>query len=101
MVEVFSYEEMKEKYEALHPEYGDYHLQRFVRAGGRQVKIQLYVDENKNLVNSSVMQKIRWYPNKAGSNCQYTSPHEKSQVHLPRFLIIIEVGTYPDEAKPM
>ncbi len=69
MVEVFSYEEMKAKYETLHQKYGDYHLQRFVRAGGRQVKIQLYIDENKNLVNSSVMQKIRWYPNKAGSNC--------------------------------
>ena len=82
MVEVFSYEEMKEKYEALHPEYGDYHLQRFVRAGGRQVKIQLYVDENKNLVNSSVMRKIRWYPNKAGSNCCAVSIREPKIVDV-------------------
>lgn len=69
MVEVFSYEEMRTKYENLYQKYGGYHLQRFVKAGGRQVKIQLYVDENKNLVNYSVMQKIRWFPNKAGSSC--------------------------------
>lgn len=76
MVEVFSYDEMKTKYEVLHQQYGDYHLQRFVRAGGRQVKIQMYIDEDKNLVNSSVMRKIRWYPNKAGSNCCAVSIRE-------------------------
>lgn len=82
MVEVFSYEEMKAKYENLYQEYGDYHLQRFVKAGGRQVKIQLYVDENKNLVNSSVMRKIRWYPNKAGSNCCAVSIREPKIVEV-------------------
>ena len=82
MVEVKSYEEMKTKYESLHQEYGEYHLQRFVRAGGRQVKIQLYVDENKNLVNSSVMQKIRWYPNKAGSCCCAVSIREPEMVNV-------------------
>lgn len=82
MVEVFSYDEMKAKYETLHQEYGDYHLQRFVRAGGRQVKIQLYVDEDKNLVNSSVMRKIRWYPNKAGSNCCAVSIREPKIVDV-------------------
>ena len=82
MVEVSSYEEMRTKYEILHQEYGDYHLQRFIRAGGRQVKIQLYVDENKNLVNSSVMQKIRWYPNKAGSNCCAVSIREPEMVNV-------------------
>ena len=76
MVEVASYEEMRSKYLELRLHFGDYHLQRFIRAGGRQVKIQLYIDENKNLVNSSVMQKIRWYPNKAGSNCCAMSIHE-------------------------
>ena len=82
MVEVFSYEEMKEKYEMLHQRFGDYHLQRFVRAGGRQVKIQLYIDENKKLVNSSVMRKIRWYPNKAGSNCCAVSIREPQIVEI-------------------
>lgn len=82
MVEVFSYEEMKLKYNELHPQFGDYHLQHFVKAGGRQVKIQLYVDENKNLVNSSVMRKIRWYPNKAGSNCCAVSIREPEIVDV-------------------
>jgi predicted ATP-grasp superfamily ATP-dependent carboligase len=82
MVEVFSYDEMKAKYETLHQQYGDYHLQRFVRAGGRQVKIQLYIDEDKNLVNSSVMRKIRWYPNKAGSNCCAVSIREPKIVEI-------------------
>lgn len=82
MVEVNSYEDMKTKYESLHQEYGDYHLQRFIKAGGRQVKIQLYVDENRNLVNSSVMQKIRWYPNKAGSNCCAVSIREPEMVEV-------------------
>ncbi len=82
MVEVKSYEEMRTKYLELHPQYGDYHLQRFVRAGGRQVKIQLYVNENKHLVNHSVMRKIRWYPNKAGSNCCAMSIREPQIVEI-------------------
>lgn len=82
MVEVFSFDEMKAKYETLHQQYGDYHLQRFVRAGGRQVKIQIYIDEDKNLVNSSVMRKIRWYPNKAGSNCCAVSIREPEIVNI-------------------
>ena len=82
MMEVFSYDEMKSKYESLHQEYGDYHLQRFVRAGGRQLKIQLYVDEYKKLVNSSVMRKIRWYPNKAGSSCCAVSVREPEIVEI-------------------
>lgn len=82
MLEVKSYEEMRTQYLELHSQYGDYHLQRFVRAGGRQVKIQLYVDENQRLVNHSVMQKIRWYPNKAGSNCCAMSIREPQIVEI-------------------
>ena len=82
MVEVYSYEEMREKYETMAKQYGDYHLQRFVKAGGRQVKIQLYVDENQHLVNSSVMQKKRWYPNKAGSSCCSVSTREHNMVKV-------------------
>ena len=69
MVEVKNYEEFIALYPDLHKEYGDYHLQRFIKAGGRQVKVQLYVDEQQRLVAQSVLHKIRWYPNKAGSNC--------------------------------
>lgn len=69
MVEVKTYDEFITKYPSLHKQYGNYHLQRFVKPGGRQVKVQLYVDEQQRLVVYSVMQKQRWYPNKAGSNC--------------------------------
>lgn len=69
MVEVKSYEEFVSLYPDLHNKYGDYHLQRFIKAGGRQVKVQLYVDKRQQLVAHSVQYKMRWYPNKAGSNC--------------------------------
>lgn len=69
MVEVKTYEEFVSIYPDLHKEYGDYHLQRFIKAGGRQVKVQLYVDDKQQLVAHSVQHKMRWYPNKAGSNC--------------------------------
>lgn len=69
MVEVKTFDEFVAVYPDLHQEYGDYHLQRFIRAGGRQVKVQLYVDEKQQLVAHSVQHKMRWYPNKAGSNC--------------------------------
>lgn len=69
MVEVKNYEEFVAVYPDLRREYGDYHLQRFIKAGGRQVKVQLYVDGKQQLVAHSVQQKMRWYPNKAGSSC--------------------------------
>lgn len=50
-------------------EYGNCHVQEFIPQGGRQIKVQLLVDKNKNLVCSSVMQKTRWYPVKGGSSC--------------------------------
>lgn len=69
MVYVATYAECMAKYPALHEQYGEYHLQKFIEPGGSQVKVQLYIDEQKQLVASSVQQKLRWYPNKAGSNC--------------------------------
>ncbi len=69
MVEVATYNELCDKYSILHAEYGDYHLQKFVKPGGMQVKVQLYVSSCGQLLASSVQQKMRWYPVKAGSNC--------------------------------
>ena len=69
MTLVNSYDELMEKYPAIKREYGDCHLQKYVRQGGAQVEVQLYVDENKQLVNSSVIYKYRWYPEKGGSSC--------------------------------
>ncbi len=69
MTFVDSYEELLEKYPTIQKEYGDCHLQKYVKQGGAQVEVQLYVDENKKLVNSSVIYKYRWYPEKGGSSC--------------------------------
>lgn len=82
MVEIKSHEELVEKYPSLHEQYGDYHLQKFIRPGGRQVKIQLYIDENKELVAHSVQQKQRWYPVKGGSNCCAISIEEDNMVGI-------------------
>lgn len=50
-------------------EYGSCHIQEYIPEGGAQVEAQLYVDKNGNLVQSSVIYKYRWYPNKGGSSC--------------------------------
>lgn len=69
MTLVHSYEELCEKFPLIQAEYGDCHLQQYVKQGGAQVEVQLYVDEDKRLVNSSVIYKYRWYPEKGGSSC--------------------------------
>lgn len=69
MTLVNSYEELCEKLPIIKAEYGECHLQQYIKQGGAQVEVQLYVDENRNLVNSSVIYKYRWYPEKGGSSC--------------------------------
>ena len=76
MVVVNSYQDLLDKYPELHQLYGDYHLQRFVREGGRQVKIQLCVDADGRMIAHSAMQKVRWFPVKAGSSCCSVSIEE-------------------------
>ena len=48
--------------------YGDCHLQEFVPPGGHQYKVELFVSSQK-LINSSVIDKLRFYPPKGGSSC--------------------------------
>lgn len=79
---VNGYEELLGIYEDLHAQYGEYHLQRFIEAGGRQVKIQLLVDGEGNLVNSSVLQKVRWYPVKGGSSSCSVSIEDDERVKM-------------------
>lgn len=69
MTLVNTYDELYMKLPVIQAEYGDCHLQKYVKQGGAQVEVQLYVDENKKLVNSSVIYKYRWYPEKGGSSC--------------------------------
>ena len=67
MRKVNSYGELTAVYSDLHDRYGEYHLQQFIRPGGRQIKIQLYVDGEGDLLQSSVIRKLRWYPVEGGS----------------------------------
>lgn len=82
MTLIDSYETLLNKYPKIHAEYGNCHLQKFIREGGRQVKVQLYIDESKKLVASSVLQKVRWYPVKGGASCCAVSIKDDFIVHI-------------------
>lgn len=82
MIRVESYGELVAKYDGLHRAYGEYHLQEYIPSGGRQFKVQLYIDEQKKLVQGTAMQKIRWFPPKAGSNCCGVSIKDEGLVDL-------------------
>ena len=77
MVLVNSYQDFLDKYPELHHQYGDYHLQRYIPEGGRQVKIQLCVDADGRMIAHSALQKVRWFPVKAGSSCCCVSIEEE------------------------
>ena len=77
MVVVSSHQELINKYHDFHRQYGDYHLQRFIREGGRQVKIQLCVDAEGRIIAHSALHKVRWFPVKAGSSCCCVSIEEE------------------------
>lgn len=88
MTLVENYEELKIKYPIVCSEYGDCHLQQYVRQGGAQVEVQLYVDKNRKLVNSSVIYKYRWYPEKGGSSCCAVSVKNEKIVNTLYHLLV-------------
>lgn len=88
---VGSYEEMVEAYCELRVVFGEYHLQRFVAPGGRQVKVQLYVNEQGDLLCSSVLNKIRWYPVRGGSSCCAVTIEERNAVQVC-YGVLKEIG---------
>lgn len=69
MTLVNSYDEYKDKIESIKLKYGDCHLQQFIPAGGKQIKVQLFVDKRNNQNIGSVIWKQRFYPEKGGSSC--------------------------------
>lgn len=62
-------EELLSRFLDIRNSFGPCHLQKFIRSGGKQIKVQIYINEKRELVASSVLQKLRWYPEKGGSNC--------------------------------
>lgn len=77
-----NYDELVRKYPQIQVEYGDCHLQQFIREGGSQVKVQVYVNEQGELLQSSVMEKVRWYPIKGGSSCCSVSVSRPEMVEI-------------------
>lgn len=69
MTLVNSLEELLEVYPAIHVQYGECHLQQFIKEGGRQVKVQIMTDANGDMAYSSVIWKQRYYPVNGGSSC--------------------------------
>lgn len=65
---VNSISEFKTKLPKTTESYGSCHLQEFIPPGGHQYKVELYIDNNL-LINSSVFDKLRFYPPKGGSSC--------------------------------
>ena len=88
MTLVNSYDELKDKYPSIKAEYGDCHFQQYIKQGGAQVEVQLFIDENKNLINSSVIYKYRWYPEKGGSSCCAVSVKNDKIVNILYNLLI-------------
>jgi len=66
-------EELKAKFDGVYRQYGACHLQEYIPQGGAQVEVQLYINEQQELVASSVIYKYRWYPENGGSSCCATS----------------------------
>lgn len=75
-------EDLKQKYPLIYQEYGHCHLQEFVPAGGRQFKVELFIDENGSLINSTVLHKVRFYPENGGSSCCSISVDEPNLVKI-------------------
>ena len=77
-----SREELELVYENNVAEYGQCHLQEYVAPGGQQLKVELFVDEKQNLIASSVMHKIRFYPVSGGSSCFNVTISDDSLVKI-------------------
>lgn len=69
MTLVNSLDELLEVYPTIHEQYGECHLQQFIKAGGRQVKVQVMTDVDGEPKYTSVIWKQRYYPVNGGSSC--------------------------------
>lgn len=75
-------DELKSKFPEIRKEYGACHLQKYIRQGGAQVEVQIYINEQKELVASSVIYKYRWYPENGGSSCCATVVENNDVVQM-------------------
>lgn len=72
-------EELHHFYPAIREKFGPCHLQQFIEPGGRQVKVQVFIDPRDGKTYSSVIHKQRFYPEKGGSSsCNITIADDKT-----------------------
>lgn len=69
MTLVNSLEEFLAVYPTIHEQYGECHFQQFIKAGGKQVKVQVMTDSKGKPAYTSVIWKQRYYPVNGGSSC--------------------------------
>ena len=69
MTRIGSLEDLKRIYPKIQAQYGNCHLQRYIKPGGKQIKVQIMTDEKGNPAYSSVIWKQRYYPVNGGSSC--------------------------------
>lgn len=69
MTLVNSIEELRQVYPSIHKQYGECHLQQFIKSGGKQIKVQIMTDLDGEPIYSSVIWKQRYYPVNGGSSC--------------------------------
>lgn len=84
-------DELLRLFPEIYAAYGDCCLQTYIPKGGKQVKIQIYIDENKRLIQSSVIKKLRWYPENGGSSCCNVS-YEDNKIVDVCFHILCDIG---------
>jgi predicted ATP-grasp superfamily ATP-dependent carboligase len=65
---VHSETDIIDKLPAIITKYGKCHLQKFITDGGNQYKVEIFIKDGL-LINSTVIHKIRFYPEKGGSSC--------------------------------
>lgn len=75
-------DELVEKFPTIYDQFGDCHVQSYIPQGGAQVEVQLYVNEKKELIQSSVIYKYRWYPENGGSSCCNKSTENRKIVDI-------------------
>ena len=67
-LKVTSFDELWENYPKIFNEYGACHLQEFISSEGKQFKVQVLIHNNE-VKNSTVLEKLRFYPVNGGSSC--------------------------------
>lgn len=82
MTLVHNSNELRELYPSIFEKYGSCHLQEFIKAGGKQIKVQIFIDPRTKQTYSSVIHKQRFYPENGGSSCCNITIYDDELVKL-------------------